>query len=1129
MTHHFASIRANRSVLPGFLLAALALALWAPFASAQVNKGEVRGEVRDSSGAVIPGVEVVIRNVNTGISQTAHTDPGGVYDAPFVAIGSYSITFKKEGFKALVRSGVNVDIGVTVADATLEVGAVATNVTVQAQLATVQTESSDRNTVVPGSTVAVLPNISQDWTAFTALLPGIARAGPAYSQFVTTSSSGAVLGVGGYVAFNGSMPWQENFTIDGGIAEYPHSQNLNFAYNMPVETVQEVTAVTNNYSAQYSSGVANISVITKSGTNQFHGSLAEFIQNSALIARNYFTVATAANPQAKVAPLHWNQYSANLGGPIKRDKAFFFFSFMANPLSRGQPSLYTFATAQAVEGNFSASGYPTVYDPTSTTLINGVETRTSFLSETGVNAIPTAMMDPVALKIQSYYTLPNLPGLVNNYAAAPVYSWNQRWYEPKIDYNFSDRHRLSYSGAFDAGHVVNQGVIPETTIVLNSSVKQWDFRDGTSQGGIGDERHVLSDNWIFSPRLSGEFHSAMDRYFANTIGWAVGKNFPATLGLLNAPADNFPSISATGSLPVSVAPSPGSVLIEGSYIQSAVFSYIRGRHLIRLGGEYDRFYTGEIPSDAVAGNFTFSGIATRNPATGSSGLGYADFLLGMPQSWSASEYPMIEVRSNPGSLFFQDDFKLRSNLTLNFGVRFTLQPGWHERHNMIGDFDPTLTNPATNTLGAVWFADGPVNEGRTAVQNGDYNNWAPRLGFAWSPKKNWAVRGAWGVFDLMWGDGNYSTGAVGLGSSRFNSLTSTDNLTPVFQLSKGEPNLFSSRPPSNLTPSFNNKQNIYYYPRSEAMPYMQQAHFDVQHEFAGFVADVGYVWTKGTHLFFATDMNQVPANLLAAGNAQPNRPYPQFLNITAIEHDGLSKYDALQATLKRQFASKQLTLIASYTYCKTEDTGTSSGYSNGTIDVWQIAHNLKANYGLSAYDVRQTGNGGVVYELPFGKDRSFMNRGGVANAIAGGWQISSMWDPHTGTPGTPIMGTNLSGALTGSWYPNRIASGKIANPSILKWFDTSAFVQPTSYTFGNSGRDVVTLPGFKDMDISLQKSIAVPWLGERSRFTIRADAQNATNHTNFYGPNFNIGTLAAGTINTAYPGRDIQLGAKLVF
>ena len=312
------------------------------------------------------------------------------------------------------------------------------------------------------------------------------------------------------------------------------------------------------------------------------------------------------------------------------------------------------------------------------------------------------------------------------------------------------------------------------------------------------------------------------------------------------------------------------------------------------------------------------------------------------------------------------------------------------------------------------------------------------------------------------------------------------------------------------------------------MSYMQQANFDVQRQFAGFLLDGAYVWTKGTNLFFATDMNQVPANLLGPGNAQSRRPYPQFLTITAIENGGLSKYNALQVSLKRQVGTR-LAVISSYTWGKTMDTGTSAGWSNGTIDTWQIARNLKANYGLSQYDIRQTANGGFVYELPLGVGQAFLNRGKPINAIVGGWRISAMYDFHTGTPVTPGMATNLSGALSGAWFPNRIASGRLSTPTRLNWFDTTAFVQPTPYTFGDSGRNVITTPGYAGLDISLAKSFSLPRLGEQSLLKFRADAQNATNHTNFGGPNASIGSLAAGTISSAYGARNIQLGATLVF
>jgi hypothetical protein len=1103
-----ANVAFNLTKLFICLLAGFVLGAWAPIASAQnTNTGEIRGEVHDASGALIPGVQVVIKNVNTGISQTKETSADGVYDAPFVPLGTYSITFSKVGFKTAVRTGVRVDVGISTVDATLEVGQVTTSVTVETQVATVETQSSDRSTVVSNFAVANLPNIGQDWTNTTALLPGIARAGPPYS------TAAPVLGAGGYLSFDGAMPWQQNWLVDGGIATYPHSGNMAMAYDMPVETVQEVSTVTNNFAAQYTSGTSNFNVITRGGTNQFHGSLFEFVQNDKLQARNFFTLPTAANPLAKVSPLRWNKFGGNVGGPIKRDKAFFFFSYMSNPIAKSAPSLYTFPTAQARQGNFSASGYPTIYDPSTTTVVNGSTVRTPFPGN-----VITSTLDPVAQNIQSFFPIPNLSGLVNNYYAAPVYAWHQWWLIPKFDYNFSDKHRLSFSGTRENGGVTNNGVVPVATML----------QEQKAGGGNSDQRYVLSDNYVFSPTLVGEFHSSMDRWVAIQFGWAAGKGYPAQLGLLNAPADNFPTVTITGALPVSLSGNRGSILIEGTYSQSAVLSLNRGRHFVRFGGEYNKPYTATNNARADAGSFTFGGVATRNPAvSGSTGLGYADFLLGQVQTWSATEYPLAEVRSWSSGLFLQDDFKITPTLTLNFGVRYTLQAGWFERLNRIGDFDPDLINPATKTPGAVWFANGTVTAGRRSEEDGAFNNWAPRLGFAWSPKKDWSIRGAYGIFDLPWGDGNYLSGAaVGMGNSAVGSQTSSDLITPIFQLKNGEPNLLYPDT-SKLTPSFLNGQSIYYFPRHSAMPYMQQAHFDVQHQFAGFVLDAAYVWTKGTHLYFATDMNQVPANLLGPGNAQAMRPYPQFLNIPATEHGGLSKYNSLQVTLRRQF-SRRFTLISNYTWAKSLDTGTGTGWNLG-IDIWQIAQKPKANYGLSQYDIRQTFNGGVVYELPVGKGHSFLNQGGVANAIVGGWQVSALYDLHTGTPLTPVMASNLSGAMTGSWFPNRVGSGKLANPTRLAWYGTSAFVQPTSYTFGNSGRNVVTTPGYSGVDISLSKSFAVPWLGERSRFTIRADAQNATNHTNFGSPGSSIGSATAGTITSAYPARDIQLGAKLVF
>jgi len=317
------------------------------------------------------------------------------------------------------------------------------------------------------------------------------------------------------------------------------------------------------------------------------------------------------------------------------------------------------------------------------------------------------------------------------------------------------------------------------------------------------------------------------------------------------------------------------------------------------------------------------------------------------------------------------------------------------------------------------------------------------------------------------------------------------------------------------------------------MPYIQQVHFGVQHQFAGFVADVAYVWTKGTHLAFMYDLNQVPADLLGPGNMQVNRPYPQFSTIFDAAHEGLSKYNALQATLRRQYG-QGLTLDLNYTWSKCMDTGSSSGWGYDSVDSWQTG-SIAANYGLCLSDRPQMFNGGLVYELPFGRGKPFLKQGGLANAVVGGWRIASIFQVSSGIPFTVAMPNNFSGNLGYSWWlPNRIGSGKLSHPTTNEWFDTSDFVQPAPYTLGNSGRDILFGPNYRTLNFSLAKEFAIPPLGEDARLQLRADAINVTNHTNFGMPDRGVGDLNEGVISSVFTGatsanRVIQLGVRLTF
>jgi hypothetical protein len=270
--------------------------------------------------------------------------------------------------------------------------------------------------------------------------------------------------------------------------------------------------------------------------------------------------------------------------------------------------------------------------------------------------------------------------------------------------------------------------------------------------------------------------------------------------------------------------------------------------------------------------------------------------------------------------------------------------------------------------------------------------------------------------------------------------------------------------------------------------------------------------------------------LLGPGNAQLNRPYPQYQGISASLFDGISNYHAFQLSIRKQF-SQGFMFLLNYTVSKTMDTGMGSGWG-GTqnIDAWQNAYDPRANYGLSTIDLPQALNGTLIYRLPFGAQRRFLNRGGVLDAFVGGWQASSLWLVHSGSPFTPQVGTaNLDGSLAGAWYPNRIGNGRLANPTINNWFDTSAFATPAPYTFGNSGRDILRGPDYRDLDFTLAKDFRLKMLGEGGKVQIRADAFDVFNHPNFGQPNNAIGNPGAGVISSSATSRNIQLGAKISF
>lgn len=1088
-------------------LAAVALASCASLAFSQnTNSGDIRGTVVDQSGAAIPEVKVTILDTQTGVVRDLLTNGSGVYDAVSILPGDYQITFDKNGFDKLVRNGVSLQVGAITIDAQLKVGASQQEVEVTADSPLLQTESGEQATTLESKSMQQLPNVGQTWANFTRILPGAAGSGTG-------------------VAVNGNLPYYSNFLADGANVTLPHSANVD---TMVFEDVAEVQMSTSAFSAQYGTGGVVFNQISKSGTNQFHGAAYEYLQNDFFNARNFFA--------SSVPFLRYDNFGGAVGGPILKNRLFFFFN--VDKIINNTTSYFnnTYPTADMKAGNFSNPVFPTIYQPA---LVNGV--RTPFPN----NIIPTSQLDPLALRMQSLFPTPNQPGYVNNWVGfLPNPSPFLRYFG-RADYNFSDKNRLTMS-------VTER----DNPAFYNSP----DCPLDCYSGDVDSYNAQISDVWSLTGNTVNEFRMGFTRQGNYFTPRTLNTNVPSSLGWNYAEANVAPSIGISGAVCCStIGPGTNAIYVENSFDPSDVVTMIRGKHILHFGGEVLMFQDNSTPWGNVnSGNFTFSGVFTQKaPNVSSGGLGYADFLLGQVSSWNASNTPLVGFRQKNPQVFFQDDWKLTPTLTLNLGLRYQIQGGWSEVKNRLGDFDPTLINPATGTPGAMWFGG---ENGRTNLMANDYKVFLPRLGFAWSPINNWVVRGGAGIYSYGWSVDTYSGGAEGLGTNSQGSLTQTNQINPVFNFSGANYANLNYVGPSH-SPSAYNGQGINYIPFHTPVARSYQWSLSIEHQFGGgMMVQAAYVANHSTALSFPIDFNQVPPGLLAqsvaTNDGQALRPYPQFQAISANLYNGVSNYQSAQLSfIKRLTHGVQFNV--NYTWSRTLDDQDSSGWgSRDGGQIWQDAYNPSANYAVSNFDIPHMFKGDLIYDLPFGKGRQFMNSNGLVDTVLGGWQLSTIFTLESGTPYTVTVGTSdNSGALAGSWYPNVVGNATLANPSINGYFNICTELQgggtfptgctnpawaiPASGTFGNSGRNTLRGPGIEDVDVSLGKNFRVPLPRETGNLQIRFDAMNSLNHPNFSTPNASINTSNAGIINSttgnynttnnAFGPRSLQLGARFSF
>ena len=1105
------------------------------------NSGDISGVVTDNTGAAVPGATVTVQNIDTGVSKSFVTNDAGVYDTGSIVAGNYKITFSRQGFSTFVRSSVTIIVGPTNIPAQLSVGSVSQEVVVNTDIPLLRTENGEQTVTLSAETLQALPEVGQDWTRFNILLPG-SSGSPGGSQGVLAQGGSTAPGI--TVAVNGNLPFSTVLS-DGAETTLPASANSDI---LTQETIQELQVSTSAFSAQYGVGGILYNQISKGGTNRFHGAVYEYLQNEDLNALPYaFSGKTSKY-------FRYNNFGGSVGGPIFKDKIFFYFNY-DRTISHGSTSAssFTVPTAAALGGDFS--GFTNlIYDPatqttqqTGTYLYPGQTTpttcpcviRQSFADEYhNGNRIPTSRLDPVAVATQAFWPKPNTSGVLNssglvtkNYTFTAPQSSPFIKYFGRLDYQVTPNNHIviSESEGDNPGQSNVAGICPI---------------DCQSQD-VSKQNAQISDVWSITSHLTNEVRLGYTNQFNFFSPLSAGQGYPGKLGLKFAKADTFPAFNISTYDEV-LQPQSNAVYKEHAFNPSDVVTLVAGKHILHFGGElliYEDNSTAWGNTDA--GTFTFTGTYTQaGPAATSTGLAYADFLLGQTQKWTASVTPEHGGRQKLPQLFVQDDYKVRSNLTLNLGLRYQIQTGWSEVKGNERSFDPTVSNPGTGTLGALWFGSTHAN-GRTRIQDSVYTTFLPRVGFSYQFDPNTVIRGGFGIYAYNWSNDTYNGGVMGAAfGSQGNVTDSTNGVTPVVALSGTGANLAyipASTDPTALNATGGNFNNLNYAQFHQPVGGSYQWNIQAQRQInSNMVASLAYVASHGHDLPFPVDVNQVPQGKLAVVDQQ-FRPYPQYgsLNIsgTAPNENSISNYNSLQAVIERRM-NHGLALNFSYVWSHFLDDMDTSGWgSRAGNQAWQNAYNPMANYGNSNFDVRNAFKGHAIYQLPFGTGKQFLNNSRFLDTVIGGWQVSTIIILQSGQPFTPVMANGGSSYASGgggfAWFPNVIGNPSLAHRGINQWFNEAAFAVPTSGTFGNERRNQLTGPGLDTVGMSLGKTFAI-W--ESVGLTIRADADNVFNHANFSLPNNNLsltGTaVSTGTSNisgTSIPMRNMQLNARITF